>query len=105
VGFLLLQSTTCWRTCIGLEPRWACGAVFWADNEAKVQIAPSGMIRKRNDGFSIGLTPLHLCSALVIVDVTAEFFRVMSSFVSIASQAVTTSQNLPTVFTTKIPDN
>jgi hypothetical protein len=26
---------------------------FWADSEAKVQIAPSGMMKKRKDGFSI----------------------------------------------------
>jgi hypothetical protein len=50
--FLLLQSTTCWCTNMP-EARWARGAVFWADSEARVQIAPSGMMKTRNDGFVI----------------------------------------------------
>jgi hypothetical protein len=29
------------------------GAAFWADSEAKVQIAPSGMMKKRKDGLVI----------------------------------------------------
>jgi hypothetical protein len=53
LGFLLLQSITCW--CTGVKPwsRWARGAVVWADSEARVQIAPSGMMKKRRDGFVI----------------------------------------------------
>jgi hypothetical protein len=53
VGLFVLQSTTCSRT--GIEPwsRWARGAAFCADNEAKVQIAPSGMMKKRKDGLTI----------------------------------------------------
>src|SRR5256885_15525078 len=42
LGFLLLQPTTCWRTNVGPESRWARGLAFWADSEAKVQIAPRG---------------------------------------------------------------
>jgi hypothetical protein len=84
-GFLLLQSTTCWRTN-DPESRWVRGVVFWADSEAKVQIAPSGMMKKRKDGFSIFVTPLLLlCSALVIVGLTGDFFGVMSSIVSFVS--------------------
>jgi hypothetical protein len=56
--------------------------VFWADSEAKVQIAPSGMIEEaegRLCHFS------HSSPALVIVVVTSEFFRAMSSIVSFVS--------------------
>ena len=61
VGLLVLQSTTCW--CTGVKPvsRWARGAAFWAESEAKVQIAPSGMMKKRKDGFVIFLTPVWRC--------------------------------------------
>jgi hypothetical protein len=103
---LLLQSTTCWRTNIEPESRWARGAVFWLDSEAKVQIAPSGMMKKRKDGFCIVLTLEHdlvrkpfplfgtmLTSALVIVGVTAKLFEVMSSIVSIVSWAIRISQS------------
>jgi hypothetical protein len=92
-GFLVLQSTTCWRTNIEPESRWARGAVFWADSEAKVQSAPSGMMKKRKDGFSMFSLLSGLCSALVIVGVTAKFFRVMLRIVSIVSWALTISQN------------
>ena len=44
------------------ELRWARGTVFWADSEASVQIAPSGMMKKRKDGFII-FEPLF-CIAL-----------------------------------------
>jgi hypothetical protein len=79
LGLLLLQSTTC--SCTGIEPwsRWPRGAAFWADREAKVQIAPSGIMKKRKDGLVISLTPL---SALVLdlasMGLTGQFFRVMS---------------------------
>jgi hypothetical protein len=53
VGLFVLQSTTCSRTVIEPWSRWARGAAFWADNEAKVQIAPSGMMKKRKDGLAI----------------------------------------------------
>jgi hypothetical protein len=51
-GFLLLQSTTCWRTN---EPVSCCarGAVFWAESEARVQVAPSGMMKRRKVGLSM----------------------------------------------------
>src|ERR1700730_16370238 len=95
-GFLLLQSTTCWRTNIEPVSRWARGAVFWADSEAKVQIAPSGMMKKRKDGFVIlSHSSSALASAVsVIVGIASEFFRVMSSIVSIVSWAVILWQNL-----------
>jgi hypothetical protein len=53
--------------------------VFWADSEAKVQIAPSGMMKKRRVGFSI-VRALHRlwCSALVILGLACDSFRVMS---------------------------
>src|SRR5664279_1200387 len=53
VEFLALQSTPCWRTNIEPESRCTRGAVFWADSEARVQIAPSGMMKKRKDGLII----------------------------------------------------
>jgi hypothetical protein len=87
LGFRLLQSTTCSRTDIP-ESRWARGAVFWADSEAMVQIAPSGMMKKRNDGFVIFLTPVRRWwVTLLIVGITGEFFRLMSSIVSFVSPA------------------
>jgi len=78
LGFWFVQSTTCWRTNIEPESRWARGAAFWADSEARVQIAPSGMMKKRKDGFSMFSLLSGLCSALVIVGVAAEVFAVMS---------------------------
>src|ERR1700694_5144295 len=84
-GFLLLQSTTCWWTNEPLS-RWARGVAFCADNEARVQIAPSGMMKRRNDGFSIFELLFSLvCSALVMVVVTSVFFRPMSPIVSFVS--------------------
>jgi hypothetical protein len=87
LGFLLLQSTICSRTDIP-ESCWARGTGFWADNEARVQIAPSGMMKKRKDGFVTFLTPLRRwCVALVIVGISSEFFRLMSLIVSFVSPA------------------
>jgi hypothetical protein len=57
-GFLLLQSITCWRTSIEPVSCWARGAAFWLESEARVQIAPSGMIKKRKVGFSIAVVPV-----------------------------------------------
>jgi hypothetical protein len=88
---LLLQSTTCSRTNIEPVSRWARGAVFWADNEAKVQTAPSGIMKRRKEGFSIFVLLSGVGVAFVSVGVTAEFFRVMSSIVSFVSWAVTVS--------------
>jgi hypothetical protein len=70
--------------------------VFWADSEARVQTAPSGMMKKRKDGFSIFslLLVFRVCSALVTIFVGAEFFRLMSSIVSFVSWAVILWQNL-----------
>jgi hypothetical protein len=75
--------------------------VFWADSEANVQIAPSGMMKKRKDGFSMFSLLSASCSAFVIVGVTAKFFRVMSRIVSIVSWALTISQNRHSVPATK----
>jgi hypothetical protein len=86
LGLLLLQSTTC--SCTGIEPRsrWARGVVFWADSEARVQIAPSGMMKKRKDGLVISLTPLSaLVFDLAMMGLTGQFFRMMSSIVSFVS--------------------
>src|SRR3954467_7377617 len=58
-GFLLLQSITCWRTSIEPVSCWARGAAFWVDSEARVQIAPSGMMKKRKEGFSIVVVPVR----------------------------------------------
>jgi hypothetical protein len=83
---LALQSTTCSRTNIDLASRWAGGAIFWLDSEAKVATAPSGIMKKRKDGFStFGL--LFGVGALTI-GVQREFFRVMSRIVSIVSLPV-----------------
>jgi hypothetical protein len=58
LGFLLLQSITCWRTSIEPVSCWARGAGFWLESEARVQIAPSGMMKKRKEGFSIVVVPV-----------------------------------------------
>jgi hypothetical protein len=83
---LLLQSTTCSRTTIDPESRWTRGAAFWAESEARVQIAPSGMMKKRKVGFGI-FPHSWLAVALVTVDIEGEFFRLMSSIVSFVSWA------------------
>jgi hypothetical protein len=64
--------------------------VFWADSEASVQIAPSGMMKKRKDGFVIlsHSSSALVCAVSVIVGIASEFFLVMSSIVSIVSRAV-----------------
>src|SRR5712671_3328709 len=49
----VLQSTTCSRTVIEPVSRCARGAMFWLDSEASVATAPSGMMKKRNEGFSM----------------------------------------------------
>jgi hypothetical protein len=83
---LLLQSTTC--SCTSIEPRSRCarGAVFWVDREARVQIAPSGMMKKRKGGLVISLTPLSASRFdSVIIGLKSQFFRMMSSIVSFVS--------------------
>ena len=71
-----------------LDALWARGAAFGADSEARVQIAPSGMMKKRNDGFSIFELLFSLVrSALVSVVVTTVLFRLMSPIVSFVSWA------------------
>jgi hypothetical protein len=37
---------------------WARGAAFWLESEARVQIAPSGIMKKRKVGFSIAVVPV-----------------------------------------------
>src|SRR3954452_11092517 len=81
-GFLLLQSITCWRTSIEPVSCWARGAAFWLDSEARVQIAPSGIIKKRKVGFSIAVVPVGVS---LMKGLTAKFFRLMSSIVSLVS--------------------
>src|SRR3954449_7013098 len=80
-GFLLLQSITCWRTSIEPVSCWARGAAFWLDSEARVQIAPRGMMKKRKVGFSIVVVP----SDVLTKGLRVEFFRLMSSIVSLVS--------------------
>jgi hypothetical protein len=95
LGLLLLQSTTC--SCTGIEPwsRWARGAVFWVDREARVQIAPSGMMKKRKDSLVISLTPLSASVfALVTMGLTGQFFRMMSSIVSFVSRVAPSGARL-----------
>jgi hypothetical protein len=67
--------------------------VFWVDKEARVQIAPSGMMKKRNDGLIIFLTPLWRRRLPMIAGIAAKFFRVMLSIVSIVSWPVTIWQS------------
>src|SRR4051794_34332214 len=81
-GFLLLQSITCCRTSIEPVSCWARGAAFWLDSEARVQIAPSGMMKKRKVGFSIVVVPSDV---LLMKGLRTEFFRLMSSIVSLVS--------------------
>jgi hypothetical protein len=83
VVLLLLQSTTCSRTIIEPVSRWARGLTLWADSEARVQMAPSGIMKKRKDGFSI--FALLFGVVLLIMDIGGEFFRVMSPIVSFVS--------------------
>ena len=97
-GFLLLQSTTCSRTNIVPVSRWARGAVFWADSEAKVQTAPSGIMKKRKEGFSMLVLPFGFGVALLIMSIAREFFRVMSWIVSIVSSEVIFSEAANPVF-------
>jgi hypothetical protein len=86
---LLLQSITCWCTNIEPESRWARGVTFWLDSEARVQIAPSGMMEKAEGRFQhffhSSSVCLSGCLALVIVCLARLFFRVMSSIVSFVS--------------------
>src|SRR3954447_7530110 len=58
-GFLLLQSITCWRTSIEPVSCWARGAALWLDREARAPIAPSGMMKKGKEGFSIVVVPVR----------------------------------------------
>jgi hypothetical protein len=66
--FRMLQSTTCSRT--GLEPvsRSARGAMFWLDSEASVATAPSGMMKKRKEGFNIFVLLFGVGVALMVND-------------------------------------
>src|ERR1700710_1898125 len=61
---------------------WARGAAFWLESEARVQIAPSGIMKKRKVGFSIAVVPVGVS---LIKGLTADFFRLMSSIVSLVS--------------------
>jgi hypothetical protein len=85
--FRVLQSTTCSRTVIEPASRCARGAMFWLDREASVATAPSGMMKKRKDGFSMFVLLFGVGVALTVSGVEAQFFRVMSSNVSMVSSA------------------
>ncbi|WMT75579.1 hypothetical protein [Bradyrhizobium sp. Ash2021] len=87
-ALLVLQSITCSRTTIEPASRWARGAMFWADNEASVATAPSGIMKKRKDGFSMFALLFGVGVALLTIDIGREFFRVMSSIVSFVSSPV-----------------
>jgi hypothetical protein len=82
---LVLQSTTCSRTTIEPASRWARGETFWADSEARVQTAPSGIMKKRKDGFSMFALLFGVGVALLMMGIGGEFFRVMSWIVSFVS--------------------
>jgi hypothetical protein len=97
-GFLVLQSITCSRTSIEPVSRWARGAVFWADSEARVQTAPSGIMKARKDGFSMLTLLFGVGVALLSKGIGGEFFRVMSSIVSFVSSAVIFCPSKPTRF-------
>jgi hypothetical protein len=84
----VLQSTTCSRTIVEPASRWARGETFWADNEAKVQTAPSGIMKRRKDGFSMFALLFGVGVALLMKGIGAEFFRVMSPIVSFVSSKV-----------------
>jgi hypothetical protein len=87
-ALLVLQSTTCSRTTIEPASRWARGATFWADSEARVATAPSGIMKKRKDGFSMFYLLFGVGVALLMIVIGSEFFRVMSSIVSFVSSPV-----------------
>jgi hypothetical protein len=61
--------------------------MFWLDSEASVATAPSGMMKKRKEGFSMFVLLFGDGVALMVNGMGAEFFRVMSSIVSIVSSA------------------
>jgi hypothetical protein len=85
---LVLQSITCSRTTMVPASRWARGATFWADSEARVATAPIGMMKRRKDGFSMFALLFGVGVALLMIVVGSEFFRVMSSIVSFVSSPV-----------------
>jgi hypothetical protein len=103
VGLLALQSTACSRTSIVPASRWARGVVFWADKEARVQTAPSGMTKKRKDGFSMFSLLFGVGVALLTIGIGGEFFRVMSSNVSFASSKVSFIRRNRPVFPFPMP--
>jgi hypothetical protein len=93
---VVLQSTTCSRTTIKPVSRWARGETFWADSEARVQTAPSGIMKKRKDGFSMFALLFGVGVALLMKGIAAEFFRVMSPIVSfVSSEVIFVRRNRP----------
>ena len=95
VTLLELQSTTCSRTSVEPVSRWARGLTFWADKEARVATAPSGMMKKRNEGFSMFSLLSGVGVALLTLFVGGLFFRVMSSIVSfVSSPAILASKQI-----------
>ena len=88
VGLLLLQSTTCSRTNVEPASRWARGLTFWADSEAKVATAPSGIMKRRKEGFSMFSLLSGVGVALLMIFVRRSFFRLMSWIVSFVSSPV-----------------
>src|SRR3981189_3008861 len=87
-ALLVLQSTTCSRTIIEPVSRGARGETFWADSEARVATAPSGIMKRRKDGFSMFALLFGVGVALLMIVIGREFFRLMSSIVSFVSSPV-----------------
>jgi hypothetical protein len=70
--------------------------MFWADNEARVATAPSGIMKKRKDGFSMFALLFGVGVALLMIGIGREFFRVMSSIVSfVSSPVILASKSIP----------
>ena len=80
------------RSCIVL------GETFWADSEARVQTAPSGIMKKRKDGFSMFALLFGVGVALLMTGIGAEFFRVMSRIVSFVSSLLIFGFEIDPVF-------
>jgi hypothetical protein len=78
-----LQSTTCSRTSLEPLSRSVRGVMFWLESEARVATAPIGMMKKRKEGFSMFVFLFGVGVALMVNRIGREFFRVMSSIVSI----------------------
>jgi hypothetical protein len=94
-ALLALQSTTCSRTNIVPTSRWVRGETFWLDSDAMVATAPSGMMKKRKDGFTIFVVLFGVGVAIDVNSIESEFFRVMSSSVSIVSSPSCLASNNP----------